>query len=303
MEYVLKTNALTKSFKNHYALNKVSINVPKGSIYGLIGKNGAGKTTLMKIITGLSYQNSGTIELFESNDFSKGVLRIGSTIENPGLYLNMTARENLIAFGKVLGIHNKKDIDSILKIVGLENLDKKKTKNFSLGMKQRLAIGIALLGNPDFLILDEPINGLDPSGIKSIRELLLSLNIEKQVTIIISSHILGELSKIATHYGIINNGVLIGEFSNEELKNRCKKSLKLVVDNTEKAITILESKIGVEDYNVLPNNTIKIFDKINSSKEITLELCKNNVGVISIGIDGQDLEDYFMGLMEVKSNA
>lgn len=289
MDYVLKTNALTKSFNGHIAVNNVSIGIEKGSIYGLIGKNGAGKTTLMKLITGLSIPNSGEIKLFNSNDISKGLIRTGCIIENPGLYPDMTAKENLIVFSKFLGITNKDDIDSILKTVGLDDSSKKKTKNFSLGMKQRLAIGIALLGCPDLLILDEPINGLDPAGIKSIRELLLNLNKEKQITILISSHILGELSKIATHYGVINNGVLVEEFSKEELENRCKKSLNIKVSDIKKTAYVFETLLGTTNYEVLPNNVIKLYDDIYNTGYITTELCNNNINVESISSSGQDL--------------
>lgn len=303
MDYVLRTNALTKTYKGKNVVDKVTMNIRKGDIYGLIGKNGAGKTTLMKMITGLAHPSDGTIELFGNDNYEKSLIRTGCTIENPGIYTNMTAIQNLEAYSKLLGITDKNVINSILKTVDLSNDLNKKTKNFSLGMKQRLAIGIALLGSPDFLILDEPINGLDPTGIKNIRELLIKLNREKEITIIISSHILGELSKIATSYGIINNGALVDEFTSAELETRCKRSLKIKVDNVKLASNILETVIGTTNYDVLDDSTIRLFDNIDNSGLITSELCKNNVIVDSVTPVGQDLEEYFMDLMEVKNNA
>ena len=209
MSLVLETKMLTKKYRKQIAVNKVNMNIKKGDIYGLIGKNGAGKTTIMKMICGLIHSTEGDIKLFGSNDLNKGRNRMGCIIEQPALYGDMTAKENLKYYTKLLGITDYSNIDKLLDLVGLKNVDKKKCKNFSLGMKQRLSIAISLLNNPDFLILDEPINGLDPSGIKEIRELILKLNNESKITILISSHILGELNKIATKYGIIKNGTLL----------------------------------------------------------------------------------------------
>jgi ABC-2 type transport system ATP-binding protein len=232
MELVLQTSGLTKKYGKQIAVNNVDLNIEKGDIYGLIGKNGAGKTTIMKIVCGLVYQDQGDIQLFESGDLQKNRKRIGCVIEQPALYPDMTAGENLIYYDKLIGITDYDNVDEVLSLVGLKNTGRKKTKAFSLGMKQRLSIAISLLGNPDFLILDEPINGLDPSGIREIRELLLKLNSENEITILISSHILGELAKIATKYGIINKGVLVDEFQAVELEERCKKCLAIVVDDS-----------------------------------------------------------------------
>lgn len=227
MDYVLKTEHLTKVYGKQKAVNQVSMRVKKGAIYGFIGKNGAGKTTFMKMVAGLAPQTEGTIELFGSKDLENQRKRIGSLIENPGVYANMTARENLEVIRRSFGIPEKQTVDDTLAFVGLAGNNKKKVKNFSMGMKQRLGLAISLLGNPDFLILDEPMNGLDPEGIKEIRELLLKLNRERGITILISSHILGELSKMATHYGIIKDGILVEEFeaAGQDLEDCFMKSL------------------------------------------------------------------------------
>lgn len=227
MDYVLKTEHLTKVYGKQKAVNQVSVRVKKGAIYGFIGKNGAGKTTFMKMVAGLAPQTEGTIELFGSKDLENQRKRIGSLIENPGVYANMTARENLEVIRRSFGIPEKQTVDDTLAFVGLAGNNKKKVKNFSMGMKQRLGLAISLLGNPDFLILDEPMNGLDPEGIKEIRELLLKLNRERGITILISSHILGELSKMATHYGIIKDGILVEEFeaAGQDLEDCFMKSL------------------------------------------------------------------------------
>lgn len=297
MSMVLQTNYLTKKYGKQIAVNKVNTNIKKGDIYGLIGGNGAGKTTLMKIISGLIFPSQGDIKLFESSNLEKGRKRIGCVIEQPGLYPAMTARQNLTYYNKLLGIPGYENIDDVLNLVGLQNTGKKKTKNFSLGMKQRLSIAISLLGNPDFLILDEPINGLDPSGIKEIRELLLKLNFENEITILISSHILGELTKIATKYGIIKNGVLVDEFEAVELENRCKKCLSLVVNDSEKASYIIENNIKSIDYKVFDNGRIYIYDYFDIPEQINQELVKNDVLVYSLALEGNDVESYFVKMM------
>ena len=213
MEYILRTNTVSKKYTNYYAVDKVSISIKKGEIYGLIGENGAGKSTLMKMIAGLVEPSEGSIELFGNFVPQTERYRIGCVIESPALYAELTAKQNLEVFRKAYGLSSKESVQQILKQVGLSQYENKIVKKFSLGMKQRLAIGIALLGNPDFLILDEPINGLDPTGIQDMRNFLLKLNREEHITIMISSHILGELSKIATKYGIIKNGKLIEEIT------------------------------------------------------------------------------------------
>jgi ABC-2 type transport system ATP-binding protein len=295
MSLVLQTNCLTKKFGKQIAVNKVSIHIEKGDIYGFIGKNGAGKTTLMKMVSGLIYQNQGEIRLFGSSDVVKGRRRIGCVIEQPALYPGMTARENLIYYDKLLGIADYQNVDVILKLVGLENTGKKKTKNFSLGMKQRLSIGISLLGSPDFLILDEPINGLDPAGIKEVRELLLKLNSENEITILISSHILGELAKIATRYGIIEGGVLVDELDAMELEERCKKYLSIIVNDTEKAAYILKNRST--DFKVFEHGKICVYDCLDMASQINKELVESDVLVSSISLEGHDIEAYFVKMM------
>lgn len=221
MNVILKTSHITKTYNHKPVVDDLSMTIRQGDIYGFIGKNGAGKTTLIRMIAGLAAPSSGSIELFGSSDLIKERAKIGTVIESPALFPNMTARENLIAQCHIANVKDLRTVDEILELVGLHHTGKKKAKNFSLGMRQRLAIAIALIGDPKFLILDEPTNGLDPEGIKEIRDLILHLNQEKQITVLISSHILSELSKFATRYGIIHNGSLIEEFTEEELWKRC----------------------------------------------------------------------------------
>ncbi|WP_373897478.1 ABC transporter ATP-binding protein [Haloimpatiens sp. FM7315] len=297
MSLVLKTNCLTKKFGKQIAVNEVNMNIEKGDIYGFIGKNGAGKTTLMKMVCGLISKSKGEIKLFESNDVEKERKRIGCVIEEPAIYEGMTARQNLIYYNKLLGIPDNSNIEPLLKSVGLGDTGKKKAKQFSLGMKQRLSIAVALLGNPDFLILDEPINGLDPSGIREIRELIIKLNVENKITVLISSHILGEISKIATKYGIVDKGVLVDEFTAEELKNRCKRCLPIKTKDVEKAAYIIKNNIKSEDFEVLDSGEICVYDLLDKSAEINVELIKNNIIVTSISTKDKDAEEYFVKMM------
>lgn len=297
MCFVLQTKDLTKRYGKQTVINKVSITIEKGDIYGFIGKNGAGKTTLMKMVSGLIYKNQGEIKLFGDSDLDKGRKRIGCVIEQPALYPDMTARQNLIYYSKLLGIPDHHNAIHVLRMVGLQNTDKKKTRNFSLGMKQRLSIAIALLGSPDFLILDEPINGLDPSGIKEVRELLLKLNFENKITILISSHILGELTKIASKYGIINKGVLVDEFKREELEHTCKKCISLEVDNSEKAAYIIKNNSKSVDFQVFEHGKICVYDCLDIPEQINKELIQNGVLVKSIILEGGDMESYFVKRM------
>lgn len=297
MSYVLQTRNLTKKYKNQTALDNINVNIKKGDIYGLIGKNGAGKTTLMKIICGLIHSSHGDIKIFESTDLDKNRKRIGCVIEQPALYPSMTARQNLIYYNKLLGISDYSNIDSLLNLVGLHNTGKKKTKHFSLGMKQRLSIVISLIGNPDFLILDEPINGLDPSGIIEIRELLLRLNSEMDITILISSHILGELTKITTKYGIIKDGNLIDEFDANDLETRCKVYISLKVNDADKAAYIIKNNIKSTDYKVFNERRIHIYDYLDNPEKINKELVENGVLVSHIALEGDDIESYFIKKM------
>lgn len=303
---VLKTHNITKKYGDQLANDNINMTIRKGDIYGLIGRNGAGKTTLIRLITGLAHKTNGDLELFGKSteiDLNKGRAMIGSLIETPAFYGNMTARENLEVSRLVRDIAGKHCVDEVLKLVGLVSTDKKKFKNFSLGMKQRLGIANALLGNPRILILDEPINGLDPMGIIEVRELLKRINKEKDITILISSHILGELSELATCYGIINNGKLLEEISQDELKEKCRQHIELEVDDASKAVTILEKELDIKNYEVLENNKIRIFSHLDSVGIINSVISKKGLIIEKIGLKGANLEEYFMNIVGGNRNA
>ena len=302
METVLKTNNVTKKFSKKTAVSAVNMNIKKGDIYGFIGRNGAGKTTLIKMLVGLSSPTSGTIELFENKNLNKERHRIGTVIEAPAFVPHLSAKQNMIIQWKLLGSKDKSIIEETLKLVGLDNVGKKKVKKFSLGMKQRLGIAMTLIGKPDFLILDEPTNGLDPEGIIEIRHMLKKLNQEKGITILISSHILSELSKLATRYGIINEGVLIEEFTEEELVKRCQSSLIVKVDDVNRACEILKNELATDKFSVLNENTVEIFDFVDNPGDVTKALSKNDVSVDSISTKSVDLEDYFMKVIGGSKN-
>jgi len=292
MEFVVETKDLTKKFSNKIAVNKINMHIKKGDIYGFIGKNGAGKTTAMKMILGLLNPTDGEILINNSKELDKERRKIGSLIENPGLYKGCTAYENLKRFSIIYG-GNDSEIKDILELVGLADTGKKKAGKFSLGMKQRLGIAIALLGNPELLVLDEPINGLDPAGIKEIRDLLVKLNKERGVTILISSHILDELAKITTTYGIINDGSLIEEVSSEELEENCKRNLMIKVNDVEKATKILESNNLLGDFEV-KENCIYLYSNFDKSALINSLLVKNNIEVSELTNNEIGLEEYFI---------
>ena len=292
-ENVVEINNLCKTYKDTKAVAHVNMTIKKGDIYGFIGRNGAGKSTTLKMIVGLIFPTSGQIKLFGESRNKFTDRRIGSLIENPGLYPNLSAYDNMELKAIALGLKDKEKIIELLNLVKLDYKSKKIVKKFSLGMKQRLAIALALLGNPDLLILDEPINGLDPEGIRQIREVIQYLNENKKMTIIISSHILGELSKIATRYGIIRDGQMIEEISAKELDQKCRDYLLLKVEHVEKAIPLLENDLGIYDYIVHENNEIRIYDNIESSK-INLVLTKHNIKINQIYYQKQDLESYFL---------
>lgn len=299
MEYVLETNNLEKKYKNFKALSNLNIHVEKGSIYGLIGKNGAGKTTLMRVLCGLQRATKGTYSIYGVKNTEKKILdtrkRICAIIEAPAIYENMTAKENLIQQLKLVGMPvQTEEINKLIKLVGLENAENKKVKNYSLGMKQRLGIAITLVSNPDILLLDEPINGLDPQGIIDIRELILKLNKKFRITILISSHYLDELSKIATNYGFIDNGQLIKEISSEELNQKIRQKLELKVKDTKEFVKYFE--INSISYEVVDNVTINVYGKFNLSKFIN-ELSKNNLIAEDIHEKEESLESYYINLI------
>lgn len=294
---VLKTYNITKKYGKQLAVDNVNMTIKKGDIYGFIGQNGAGKTTLIRLITGLIHKSGGEIELLganEENELNKARTMVGSLIESPSLYTNMTARENLEVSRLVRNIPGKKCIDEVLELVGLKDVEKKKVKNFSLGMRQRLGIANALMGNPKLLILDEPINGLDPMGIVEIRELLKKINKEKDMTILISSHILSELSELATTYGIISNGKLIEEITAKQLSEKCRQYIDLKVDDTARAVILLERELGISDYEVLEDSNIKVFSNLDNVGEVNSLLSRSGIIVESISVKGENLEEYFM---------
>lgn len=293
-EYVLRTENLTKIYGGHRAVDAVDMHVRKGDIYGFIGKNGAGKSTLMKMVAGLASPSAGRIELFGGGDIEKQRMRIGSLIEEPGLYYGMTAAENLEVCRRAYGITSRSIVGDTLELIGLQDTGKKKVGKFSMGMKQRLGIAIALLRSPDFLILDEPINGLDPMGIHEVREFLTALNREKNITMIISSHILGELSKIATAYGIIRDGRLVEEFSAEELAGRCRRCQKLVVSNVERAVNVLEEELQIREFDVPEASVIRVYEHLEDFAGINRRLLLAGIEIKESYLVGQDLEGYFM---------
>lgn len=304
MDYVLRTNALCKKYKDYKALNGLSMNVPKGAIYGFVGKNGAGKTTLIRLICGLQEPTSGEYTLYGMKNTDKGILkarrRMGAVVETPSIYLDMTAEDNLKQQYRILGLPSYDGLEDILKLVQLENTGKKKAKNFSLGMRQRLGIAIALVGDPDFLVLDEPVNGLDPQGIIEMRELILKLNREQQITVLISSHILDELSRLATHYGFIDKGQIVKEISAKELDTDCRKCIRLEVSNTRTLSRVLDG-MNVE-YNIISDKAADVYAKINVSK-LAFALAKENCEVISMQERDESLESYYIGLVGGKENA
>lgn len=296
-EILLQTHALTKQYGHQKAVDNVDIHIKKGAIYGFIGRNGAGKTTCMRMICGLAKPTSGDIEMFgySGNELTKVRSRVGCLIETPGLYPNLSAQENLKLKCKLFGINKKGYTEEILRKVGLSDVGKKKTKNFSLGMKQRLGIGLALVGEPDLLVLDEPINGLDPQGIAEVRETIQNLCSQQDMTVFISSHILEELSKLATDYGIINNGSLIQEITREELLNKCSDKISLTVDNPNKAVPVLDG-MGFTNYMIIDQNHIDVYERLNESAALNEKLVKSGVSVSQIAVTGMELETYFLNL-------
>ena len=303
MEYILKTNDLVKRYGRYEALNGLTMNVPKGSIYGLVGKNGAGKTTLIRLICGLQNPTSGEYSIYGVSNKQKEIIqsrhRMGAVVETPAIYLDMTAEDNLKVQHCVLGLPSFDEIPHILKMVGLENTGKKKARNFSLGMRQRLGIAVAIVGSPDFLVLDEPTNGLDPQGIVEMREIILKLNRQHGITILISSHILDEMARLATHFGFIDNGQMIEEISASELNAACRKCIHVSVSNI-KALSKMLDDIGLE-YTIFPNNEADIFGELNVT-ELVLKLSAENCDVKSIYERDESLENYYINLLGGRRN-
>ena len=303
MKYVLETFDIMKRYKHSIVLEKLNMHVPNGSIYGLIGRNGAGKTTLIRILCGLQQLTSGEYKIYGIKNTDRKIYevrkRIGAIIETPSICMDMTAEDNLKEQYKIVGLPNYDGIDELLKLVGLNNTGKKTVKHFSLGMKQRLGIAIALVGSPDLLILDEPINGLDPEGIIEIRELILKLNKEKGITFIISSHYLDELSKIATCYGFINEHKIVKEIDKDELEKKFRKKIILNVSNLNECVRYLEE--NSLSYKVISDESIEIYEELNIS-EFVIALSKRNCNINNFQEKGESLENYYLNLIGGASN-
>lgn len=298
MDVILTVNGLCKHYKHDKALDSLSLTIPKGAIYGLVGQNGSGKTTLIRLLTGLQKPSDGNFILYGVQNHEKGIegarRRTSAIVEAPALYRNMTAKENLCQQYRILGLPSEEGIDELLHLVGLHDTGSKKAGNFSLGMRQRLGIAIALAGDPDFLMLDEPVNGLDPQGIVEIRELLLKLNREKQMTILISSHILEELSKLATHYGFIDHGHMVKEITAKELEEACRKSLRLTVSDGKTLAVVLDGMQA--EYCFLSEREAEIYSDTRVTK-LVCALAEAGCEVLSINEKEESLESYYIRLI------
>lgn len=304
MDCCLEVNCLKKQYGHFTALNGLSMHVPKGAIYGLVGKNGAGKTTLIRLICGLQEPTAGSYSLYNVKNSDKAIhrlrRRLGAVVETPSIYLDMTAEDNLKQQYHILGQPSFEGVPELLRLVGLENTGKKKVKNFSLGMKQRLGIAVALCGDPDMLMLDEPVNGLDPQGIIEIRELILKLNREQQITVVISSHILDELSRLATHFGFIDNGAMIREISSSELEAACRKCIRLSVTDIKALCRVLDS-MNME-YSIVSETEADVFGGVGVT-QLTMALAKENCEVLSMRERDESLENYYINLVGGGRNA
>ena len=296
---VMAAYGLQKAYGSCMALDGASMMVRRGDIYGLVGRNGAGKTTLMRMITGQSAPTGGELELFGAagKAIRRQRQRTGTMIEIPSFSPFLTARENLEYYRLQRGIPGRQTVDEALELVELTSAGAKKFKSFSLGMKQRLGLGLALMDRPDFLILDEPINGLDPEGVAEFRQILRRLNAERQTTILISSHILSELSSVATRYGFMEQGRIIEEISAEALHDKCRTCLRLEVDDTAKAAAVLQSQLGTDKFEVLPGSVIQLYDCLDDPKRASYALAQNGVALLAMEQKGADLEAYFLSLI------
>ena len=298
-ENVLVTHGLSRAYGHSKALDGVSVAVRKGEIYGLVGRNGAGKTTLMRLVTGQSAPTAGSVELFgqTGRELLQARRRTGAMIETPSFAPFLTARENLEYYRLQRGIPGKQAVDEVLELVDLRETGKKKFKTFSLGMKQRLGLALALMNHPDFLILDEPINGLDPEGVAEFRSLLRRLNRERETTILISSHILTELSSVATCYGFLEQGQLLEEITAQTLHDKCRTCLRLSVDDAPRAAMLLQTKLGTDNFQVLPGSVIELYDCLDRPQEVSGTLASGGVAILGMEQKSADLEAYFLNLI------
>lgn len=298
-EYVLRTRDISKKYGDAYAIKNVSVEIKRGQIYGLIGLNGAGKTTFMRSVVGLISPTCGEVELFGQTGekaLQRGRRRIGQIIETPAVYPNMTAEQNLNIQCIQAGVPDKGVVKQTLDLVGLADTGKKKDKNFSLGMKQRLALAMAMITNPEFLILDEPVNGLDPRGIIEIRELMRRLARDRGLTLLVSSHLLDELAQVATHYGIIDRGNLVKQLSAEELALESRQHIRITTRDSAKALALLKENFGVTDYQAVSANELWIREQTDRTGEMNTLLVQKGIVVESIGVTEQRLEEYFVNL-------
>ncbi len=298
MEYVLETNALCKRYRDFTALDRLDMHIPKGSIYGFVGKNGAGKTTLIRLICGLQVPTGGSFTLYGAKntdaEIGRSRRRMGAVVETPSIYMDFTAEENIYQQYLVLGLPSRDGIPELLHLVGLDCTGKKKAKNFSLGMRQRLGIAVALAGSPDFLVLDEPVNGLDPQGIIEMRELILKLNRERGITVLISSHILDELSRLATHYGFIDGGRMVKEISAEELEAHCRKCIRVEASSSKLLARALD-RLGAE-YRIVDDKRADVFADVPVSR-LAEEAQKDGCVIHSIKERDESLESFYMNLI------
>ena len=304
--YTIQTTGLTKKFAKNIGIEKIDLHVRKGEIYGLVGKNGAGKTPIMKLLCGIITPTEGKMEILgETFDGTVAKMgeRIGNILETPAFFPYLSGKANLEYYRQQKGIPDKGKVDEILTFVGLDPKSKKSFKQYSLGMKQRLGFAYALLGEPDILILDEPTNGLDPQGIRQFRETITRLAREKQITVLISTHILNELSQFADVYGFIKNGHLLEEVRADEIEERCKHHLLIKVDKTELAATVLENKLNTKKFEVIEGSKIKLFDFLDRAAEVNEALVMNQVAVSSLQEVKGSLEEYYMSVMGDEKNA
>ncbi len=299
-EVILKLDQVTKTYKNFKAVDNASFELKKGKIYGFIGQNGAGKTTIIRMIAGVAIPNAGTISMYGDNSpkgISEGRKKIGAMVESPALYMKITAKKNIEIQKTLYGIKNPNLADELLELVGLRDWGNRKVKDFSLGMRQRLGIAMCLVNNPELLILDEPINGLDPKGIVEIRQLLIKLNNERKITILISSHILSELYHFATDYVIINKGRIVEKLSRAQLDDKCQRAVVMQVEDVKGAQAVVENVLHSTNYKIENNNIIKIYDYIDRIHDVAQAMMDNKILVIYLNISGESLEEYFMELL------